>query len=294
MILIRTSAGPRGSASPRRASARWPRRWPPLLDPPVASPRTAWARRPRGGRRRGPRRGAAAGEPALSRRGGEERSRLRRQLAALADALRGRRLRQRPPRARLGAGVPQRLRVKAAGRLLARRSRPSARLLGEPERPFVAILGGAKIEGKIDTLDNLLPRLDTLLLGGGMANTFLAAAGVRGSAPRSSSPTGCPGAASSSEGAKAKGTQVLCRATWWWPTNLRLAGADSETVPADPGAGRQEGAGHGQETQRRLRGGGRPRAPCSGTARMGVFEKPPFDAGTRAVARPWPPAQASR
>ena len=51
------------------------------------------------------------------------------------------------------------------------------RLLGEPERPFAALLGGAKIEGKIDTLENLLPRLDLLLLGGGMANTFLAAQG---------------------------------------------------------------------------------------------------------------------
>ncbi len=52
-----------------------------------------------------------------------------------------------------------------------------SRLLGEPERPFAAILGGAKIEGKIDTLENLLPRLDVLMVGGGMANTFLAAHG---------------------------------------------------------------------------------------------------------------------
>src|SRR4029077_4863152 len=52
-----------------------------------------------------------------------------------------------------------------------------ARLLGGRERPFPATLGGAKIEGKIDTLENLLPRLDLLLLGGGMANTFLAAQG---------------------------------------------------------------------------------------------------------------------
>ncbi len=52
-----------------------------------------------------------------------------------------------------------------------------ASLLGEPARPFVAILGGAKISGKIDTLENLLPRLDRLIVGGGMANTFLAAQG---------------------------------------------------------------------------------------------------------------------
>ena len=74
-------------------------------------------------------------------------------------------------------GVPERLAVKAAGRLLAREVEALGRLLGEPERPFAALLGGAKIEGKIDTLENLLPRLDLLLLGGGMANTFLAAEG---------------------------------------------------------------------------------------------------------------------
>jgi phosphoglycerate kinase len=66
---------------------------------------------------------------------------------------------------------------KAAGRLMAKEVAALGRLLGEPVRPFAALLGGAKIEGKIDTLENLLPRLDLLLLGGGMANTFLAAAG---------------------------------------------------------------------------------------------------------------------
>jgi phosphoglycerate kinase len=74
-------------------------------------------------------------------------------------------------------GVPERLAAKAAGRLMAREVEALGRLLGEPERPFAALLGGAKIEGKIDTLENLLPRLDLLLLGGGMANTFLAQRG---------------------------------------------------------------------------------------------------------------------
>jgi len=74
-------------------------------------------------------------------------------------------------------GVADRLHAKAAGRLLVREVEALGSLLGEPQRPFVGILGGAKIEGKIDTLENLLPRLDLLLLGGGMANTFLAARG---------------------------------------------------------------------------------------------------------------------
>ncbi|MDH3744319.1 MAG: phosphoglycerate kinase [Acidobacteriota bacterium] len=75
-------------------------------------------------------------------------------------------------------GVPERLRRNAAGRLLVREVEVLGRLLESPERPFVAIAGGAKIAGKLDTLENLLPRLDALVLGGGMANTFLAARGL--------------------------------------------------------------------------------------------------------------------
>ncbi len=50
--------------------------------------------------------------------------------------------------------------------------------LESPERPFVAILGGAKISGKIDVIENLLPRVDRLVIGGAMANTFFRAMGL--------------------------------------------------------------------------------------------------------------------
>jgi phosphoglycerate kinase len=50
--------------------------------------------------------------------------------------------------------------------------------LAHPERPFVAILGGSKISGKIDVIENLLPRVDWLLIGGAMANTFFRALGL--------------------------------------------------------------------------------------------------------------------
>lgn len=50
--------------------------------------------------------------------------------------------------------------------------------LGEPERPVIAIVGGAKVSTKLDLLSNLVSKVDTLVIGGGMANTFMAAKGI--------------------------------------------------------------------------------------------------------------------
>ncbi len=65
-----------------------------------------------------------------------------------------------------------------AGFLMARELRFLGGALLHPERPFVAVLGGAKISGKIDVIEALLPRVDRLLVGGAMANTFLKALGL--------------------------------------------------------------------------------------------------------------------
>jgi len=72
-------------------------------------------------------------------------------------------------------GVPERVKPAAAGLLMERELEQLGRLLGDPESPFVAILGGAKVSDKIDLIQNLMPRVDVFLIGGGMAYTFLKA-----------------------------------------------------------------------------------------------------------------------
>jgi len=67
---------------------------------------------------------------------------------------------------------------KAAGFLIQREVEALARVVHEPEQPFVAVVGGAKISTKIAPLEALLGRVASLLLGGGMANTFFLAKGL--------------------------------------------------------------------------------------------------------------------
>ncbi len=74
-------------------------------------------------------------------------------------------------------GVTHYLEVCAAGLLMMKELDYLGRLLQSPEKPFVAVLGGAKISGKIDVIANLLPRVDRILIGGGMAFTFYKAKG---------------------------------------------------------------------------------------------------------------------
>jgi phosphoglycerate kinase len=69
-------------------------------------------------------------------------------------------------------------RPSVAGLLMERELQFLGGALEQPERPFSAILGGAKISGKIDVIENLLPRVDHLLIGGAMANTFFRALGL--------------------------------------------------------------------------------------------------------------------
>jgi phosphoglycerate kinase len=75
------------------------------------------------------------------------------------------------------AGVAQHL-PSVAGFLMEKELNYLGRALADPERPFLAVLGGAKISDKIGVIQNLLSQVDSLLIGGGMANTFFKAEGL--------------------------------------------------------------------------------------------------------------------
>jgi len=101
-----------------------------------------------------------------------------RELAALADVYVndafGAAHRAHASTAGMAALVP----VRAAGSLLRDEIKHLGALLDAPAHPFIAILGGAKVSDKISVIENLLPRVDALLVGGAMAYTFLRAQGI--------------------------------------------------------------------------------------------------------------------
>ncbi|AFH48981.1 3-Phosphoglycerate kinase [Ignavibacterium album JCM 16511] len=74
-------------------------------------------------------------------------------------------------------GVTKFIKVCAAGYLMQKELEYLGAAVSNPKRPYVAILGGAKISGKIDVINNLLDKVDTLIIGGGMAFTFFKAQG---------------------------------------------------------------------------------------------------------------------
>ena len=75
-------------------------------------------------------------------------------------------------------GIVTHVKESAAGLLMAKEVEHLGRVLEHPERPFVAILGGAKVSDKLEVIQNLLPRVDALLIGGAMAYTFFKAQGL--------------------------------------------------------------------------------------------------------------------
>lgn len=81
-------------------------------------------------------------------------------------------------RAHASTAAIAKLRPSCAGRLMAEELSALEAALGTPKRPVVAVVGGAKVSTKLDLLGNLVGKVDHLIIGGGMANTFLAAQGI--------------------------------------------------------------------------------------------------------------------
>jgi phosphoglycerate kinase len=76
-------------------------------------------------------------------------------------------------------GVPEEMNLKAAGLLMMEELNNLGKAFKEPDRPMLALFGGAKVSDKVGVLENLLDQIDVILIGGGMANTFLKASGVQ-------------------------------------------------------------------------------------------------------------------
>jgi phosphoglycerate kinase len=178
-------------------------------------------------------------------------------------------------------GVPRLMALKGAGLLLEKEVRALSRLL-EPERPFAAVLGGAKISGKIDTLRVLARTADILLVGGGMANHFVGAIGL--SVGKSLlEKDKVPVAREILDACKKEGKTIAL------PSDFVVAaspadGSRARTVAIDRIPADAMALDIGEKTVAQFQRLLRPARTVFWNGPMGVFEKPPFDRGTRAVA----------
>jgi phosphoglycerate kinase len=179
------------------------------------------------------------------------------------------------------AGVSAHFPERAAGPLMAREIAALTKVRDNPDRPFVAVVGGAKISGKLETLTSLATRANTVVLVGGMANTFLLAQGV--------------GVGTSLVEADLVGTanEILAAAAgrgvaMILPTDVVVA-----TSPDAPGRTVEVGdvpAGEaildiGPQTRQRIAQLLTNAKTVFWNGPAGVFEKPAFAAGTLAIAQ---------
>ena len=158
--------------------------------------------------------------------------------------------------------------------------------LQAPERPFVAILGGAKVADKLNVIDNLLTKVDTLIIGGGMAYTFLAAQGM-GVGNSLLDDTKLDYCRDMMAKAKANGVNLLL------PVDTAIAASfpnpidapvdvkyvDSDSIPSD-----MEGLDIGPKTAKLFADAVLSAKTVVWNGPMGVFENPTLAKGTIAVA----------
>ncbi|MEU4643258.1 phosphoglycerate kinase [Micromonospora sp. NPDC023814] len=182
--------------------------------------------------------------------------------------------------------VPARL-PHVAGRLVLREVEVLSKLTGEPERPYVVVLGGSKVSDKLAVIEALLPTVDRLLIGGGMCFTFLKAQGheVGSSLLEEEMVATCRNLLERS------GNKILL------PVDVVAADAFApdaahDTVPADGIPSKRVGLDIGPETVAGFAAALKGARTIFWNGPMGVFEMPAFAHGTRGVAEAIAKAEA--
>jgi phosphoglycerate kinase len=170
----------------------------------------------------------------------------------------------------------------AAGDLVLAEVRAFAKVLDEPDRPYVVVLGGSKVSDKLGVIDNLLGKVDRLLIGGGMCFTFLKAQGneVGGSLLEEDQVDTVRGFV---DRAAQSGVDLVL------PVDIVVAPDVTEDAPTDvvsAGAipGDQKGLDIGPATVRVFRDNLADARTVVWNGPMGVFELSPFATGTREIA----------
>jgi phosphoglycerate kinase len=171
-----------------------------------------------------------------------------------------------------------------AGLLMEKELRYLGGALANPDRPFVAVLGGAKVSDKIDVIDNLIPRVDRLLIGGAMAYTFFKAQGLAVGKSLVEDDK-LDSAREILTRAKARGLELLLPADHVVAPKLE-AGAATETIPVgDPEIGDRMGLDIGPVTISAYTHALSDAKTVVWNGPMGVFEIDAFARGTIGLAR---------
>ena len=193
------------------------------------------------------------------------------------------------------AGVTDYIKDTAVGYLMEKEIRYLGNAVNDPVRPFTAILGGAKVADKLNVIDNLLNKVDTLIIGGGMAYTFLAAKGyeVGTSLVDSEKIDYCRDMMKKAE---EKGVQLLLpvdtvvAASFPDPIDGPVA---VETVASSAIPAGKMGLDIGEKTQTLFADAVKASKTVVWNGPMGVFENPILAAGTLAVAKAMAEAAAT-
>ena len=182
------------------------------------------------------------------------------------------------------AGIVAHMAEAAAGLLLARELDYLGRLLASPNRPFVAILGGAKVSGKLEVIEHLLPHVDALLVGGAMAYTFFLGRGLPTGRslvePRLVGETARIEAAAAARGVRLELPADHVVAEGLDPSSAHACIAVDDIAIAD-----RMGVDIGPATIETYSGIIEAARTVVWNGPMGVFELKPFSAGTEGVAR---------